>query len=75
MSGFVIPFYSMASIAKKHKKKNKTLVQWFEKRSLQELSDFSEKRAYAQGFSGKSLWLWFFHRKELISMIFTKKGG
>ena len=39
-----------------------------------QLSDFSEKRAYAQGFSGKSLWLWFFHRKELISMIFTKKG-
>ena len=61
----MIPFYSMASIAKKHKKKNKTLVQWFEKRSLQELSDFFEK---------KSLWLWLFHRKELISMIFTKKG-
>jgi hypothetical protein len=38
-----------------------------------QLSDFSEKRAYAQGFSGKSLWIWFFHRKELMSMVFTKK--
>ena len=62
MSSFSIPFCSMASIAKKHKKKNKTPVQWFA----------AEKRAYAQGFSGKSLCIWFFRRKELMSMVFTK---
>ena len=75
MSSFSIPFCSMASIAKKHKKKNKTPVQWFEKRSLQELSDFFEKKslctrffrkkAYGYGFSiEKSLCRWFLRKKR-----------
>lgn len=50
MSSFSIPFCSMASIAKKHKKKNKTPVQWFaaEKELMHKV--FRE-RAYGYGFS------------------------
>ena len=75
MSSFSIPFCSMASIAKKHKKKNKTLVQWFEKRSLQELSDFFGKKSLCTRFFGKKLMVMAFSKKRAYIDDFYEKGG